>query len=194
MNWLLTADWHLPPRPATVGWAGIPECREDEWTALQDVVELCVQRKAHLAVAGDIFDAPQIAPRCLDRLFDTLKPLQENALQCVYILGNHDAGFDWLRNVPQTQSVRRGLQRIDETTVSGVDFCDDFTPPQLPIVSDLGLYHQAWKELTKRGSYAIAELPAHRVSVCGDIHISQLFTYEQSYRPPRFALSPGPVL
>jgi hypothetical protein len=188
-----SGDWHLPPRPGRPGWGGIPECADDVWLALEDLVDKAVTAYADLTCAGDVFDGPNVAAEVLKRLRGVLDRFGDSGGILFYVLGNHDAGQDWLACLPRTVRVDATPKTHPNSAVVGADFREDFAPPsyvdgEVPAV---GLYHQPWLDWTARGRYRLADLPAHRLAVCGDIHVAHL---AQPPTGPAYALSPGPLV
>lgn len=191
MHFLCTADWQLPPRPGRGGWGGIRETADDAWRALAGAVDVCLDRNCALLGAGDLFDASQISASALARAAGILKPLAAAGLPVCYVLGNHDGGEDWLAPVPGCVNVEHTLGHFWGLTVGGTGYSADFKPATWAGVTDVGLYHQPWKDWTFRGNVALAELPGHALAVCGDIHISSVV---KPTTGPATAVSPGSLV
>lgn len=190
------ADAHIPEKTNAGAWAGLDEIRNDSVHALGQVAALCLDQDVPLFMAGDNFDGPDPEPGSLAAVYGHLRQFDPAGLKVYYVLGNHDAGRDWLAPLGRLACNVSG--RVVKTThghtVTGLSYvptAEEFVAKtaQAPR-ADVGLYHQGWSELTGGSPYSVAQLPDHGLSVCGDIHVRAVLDKPQH---PRKILSPGPL-
>lgn len=195
---LATADWHVPPAAGGGAWVNIPAVADDALVGLAAAARLAASWGVPLLAAGDQTDAAKMSAHQVARIGLALKPLDDALGTLVYVLGNHDGGHDWIQ-----AAGFRGAANADGRviTVSGVTYSGlSYRPDGGTLAEDLGplrgrpadvgLYHQAWRELAPRGPFRVADLPGHRVAVVGDVHVCRAWRPETG---PRLAVSPGPL-
>lgn len=201
-RFLATADWHIPPVLRATGWGGLAETADDVWVALDDVFTVAEAENCDaVLIGGDIFDGPRVTVEMLGFLFERCSSIGaarvlKNKPGCYYVLGNHDGGEDWLSfcygvTTPTEHPAAEGV-------VFGRSYAPDFDPvscriPGNTCVHPVGLYHQPFVEFGGRGPWKAADLPAHKLAVCGDTHTVGLIECAHA-GGPRWALSPGPLV
>ena len=196
----LTADWHLPEKKHAGAWTAVTQVYGDAIFALAQIVNLCTQHGAHLLAAGDLFDGPDPEPEVLCEVYSVLRLLGNHDLKCYYVLGNHDRNRDWLAPVGDFAIRLDGrVETIPGTnyTVTGLSYrssVDEFRQSISQLTpTTIGLYHQRWTEFASfypalSGGFAVKDLPANELALCGDIHVNRLIQCDSG---PRYALSPG---
>lgn len=191
-----TADWHVPETKGGGAWKSLSGIGGDVLFALEQTVALCVKDRADLWAAGDIVDGPDVEPDALADLYAVLRPLTYTDLRIYYVLGNHDAGRDWLAALgPTAVNVSgRAVQTPKGYTITGSSFVEKELFRQTAgscAKTDVGLYHQTWQEWTNGGGRStLADIPNHTLAVCGDVHVRGIATPPKG---PVTALSPGPM-
>lgn len=194
-----TADTHAPEEADGGAWRSLRAVRGDAVYGIARLAALCLEDGVPMVIAGDLFDGPDPAPDAQGAVYEALAPMLKAGLGVYYNLGNHDRGRDWLAPL-----ARLGLpvRRVDGKvyrdpagfTVTGLSY----VPPasfaeavKAVQPADVGLYHQQWAEWAGGGGrVSTASLPAHRVAVCGDVHVHALI---EGKGGPTLALSPGPL-
>lgn len=191
-----TADWHYPEVKGGGAWKSLSGIAGDVPFALSQVVSLCVRDAADLWAAGDLFDGPDPEPDALAEMYDVLRPLTTTGKKIYYVLGNHDGGRDWLAAIgPAAVNVSdRLIQTPAGYTITGLSYADkELFPTKAGSLAktDVGLYHQTWREWTNGGGRStLGDVPQHRLAVCGDVHVRGTVTPPAG---PKLALSPGPL-
>lgn len=191
-----TADWHVPETKGGGTWKSLSGIGGDVLFALAQVVELCVRDKADLWAAGDLVDGPDVDPDALADLYAVLRPLAFTTSKIYYVLGNHDAGRDWLAALGPTAVRVTGkvVQARAGYTITGADFTERELFKRAAgscAKTDVGLYHQTWAEWTSGGGRStLADIPGHRIAVCGDVHVRGVANPPVG---PAVAVSPGPL-
>jgi hypothetical protein len=189
---------HQDAATAAANWADAA-VGGDARFALDQIVALCVRSGADLYAAGDLFDGPDPTPEALADLYAALRPLADAGRAVYYVLGNHDRGRDWL--VPFGPRAVRLDGRVVDAPLGAVTGLSYAPPDRFPALAAavppvaVGLYHQTWAEFGRAGRAALGALPAHRLAVCGDVHVRVV-----RKRPPGgpgggpvVAVSPGPL-
>lgn len=191
-----TADWHVPETKGGGAWKSLSGIGGDALFALEQTVSLCVRDRADLWAAGDIVDGPDVEPDALAELYAILRPLTYTDLRIYYVLGNHDAGRDWLAALGPTAVNVSGkvVQAPKGYTITGSGFVEKELFARVAgscAKTDVGLYHQTWQEWTGGGGRStLADIPNHRLAVCGDVHVRGIATPPKG---PAVAVSPGPL-
>jgi hypothetical protein len=191
-----TADWHYPEVKGGGAWKSLSGVGGDVPFALSQAVSLCVRDGADLWAAGDLLDGPDPEPDALAELFDVLRPMTATGKKIYYVLGNHDGGRDWLAALgPTAVNVsERLVQTPAGYTITGLDYVDKelFAVRAGSLAkTDVGLYHQTWREWTNGGGRStLGDVPRHRLAVCGDVHVRGTVAPPVG---PKLALSPGPL-
>ena len=194
-----TADTHAPEEADGGAWRSLRAVRGDAVYGIARLAALCLEDGVPMVIAGDLFDGPDPAPDAQGAVYEALAPMLKAGLGVYYNLGNHDRGRDWLAPL-----ARLGLpvRRVDGNvyrdpagfTVTGLSYVPPASFAEAvkavqPV--DVGLYHQQWAEWAGGGGrVSTASLPAHRVAVCGDVHVHALI---EGKGGPTLALSPGPL-
>jgi len=149
-----------------------------------------------LILAGDIFDGPDPEPGAVSAVYNELRRMFRDDQPVYYVLGNHDRGRDWL--MPVGEMARNVDSRVEKSptgsfTITGlscVSTREQFVEGTASAPrTDIGVYHQRWDELSGPSPFSIVQLPDHKLSVCGDVHV-RAFLDRPTY--PRRILSPGP--
>jgi len=177
-------------------WSDMPGVRGDLEYALRKTVELCVADKADLYLAGDNFDGPDPEPESVSALYAILRPILDSKFDIYYVIGNHERGRDWLAplgykaiRIEDGKAIRTRFGR----TVSGLNFQDpDRFEDLVRMVpkTDIGLYHQSFREWTGGRGFPLSCLPPHRLAICGDTHVQAVVRPQ----PAVVRLSPGSLV
>ena len=121
MRMIITADWHIRNTR--------PRCRVDEdWIktqqkALNQIAEICDDRKLPLMVVGDIFNSNS------DTSFECINMVQKLAdrIGGIYILaGNHDLPYHSSENIDKSAI---GVLLQSENVFKIEDYADEFSAP-----------------------------------------------------------------
>lgn len=191
---LFTSDWHIPTKFHTGSWSDFPEIYDDSIESLKFCVQTCVERNVPLVASGDLIDGPNPDPEQVKYLLEILNPLKLNNLPLIYVNGNHDEFQDWLMLLGSTAvNVNKKLFKFNDVTYSGLNYCSSFEKfkSDLALVpdTDVGLYHQSWKQLLNHGNYDLSLMSGkHKICCIGDIHITKVIDDNKTV-----FISPGPL-
>ena len=194
----ITADWHLTDRM----WVGQPRLDGDSYVMLKRLVKAIIEdavpagQNKTLIVAGDVTDSNAINGRCTIELVNAMQELAQNAINVVFIQGNHDRGaVHHLTVAGAIQLQPDDIYDIDGWAVTGLSYLPRTRLQEavrtLPAV-DILVMHCAFQHLLGfEGAYdlTVEDLPLTVGNVIvGDVHKREILS-------PRdrtgWVLSPG---
>ena len=189
---VIASDLHL--RPQT--WVKHPELRGDAYCALQQIVDLCLQRGLPLLLLGDIFDSARPDSQSVQFFVEQMQRLHAANLHVAYVQGNHDYATPPWPDVAKLKHLNRQLDHIGPCLFYGLDYTTDPAAAfqQIPEAANVLVAHQAWAEIQSVGhtDAKAPDLPANiRIVLTGDYHMTGLYTGTNSAGLPVTFLSPG---